>query len=179
MTNENELSGEERDLFEKLKGIKPPIEMEEETISKLKAEGLIQSQNKMIWVYRVAAAIAFFILGYSVFPYLNSNESPAYNYMLVLYEDANFKPGPPEEMFDEYSHWMQSIYQNGMAIDGQEMKTSSLLLEGKEVSNAAAKTVGGYFVLYASSQEEAVKVAQSSPHLKYGGTIEVKEFMIR
>uniref|UniRef100_UPI00404AE318 YciI family protein n=1 Tax=Fulvivirga sp. TaxID=1931237 RepID=UPI00404AE318 len=179
MTNENELSGEERDLFEKLKGIKPPIEMEEETISKLKAEGLIQSQNKMIWVYRVAAAIAFFILGYSVFPYLNSNESPAYNYMLVLYEDANFKPGPPEEMFDEYSHWMQGIYQNGMAIDGQEMKPASLLLDGADIRNNATKTVGGYFVLSASSQEEAVKIAQSSPHLKYGGTIEVKEFMIR
>ncbi|MTI41250.1 YciI family protein [Fulvivirga lutimaris] len=179
MIDENELSEEERDLFEKLKGIKPPIEMEEETISKLKSEGLIQSHNKMIWVYRVAAALAFFVLGYAVFPYLNSSEEPDYNYMLVLYQDTNFNPGPPEEMFDEYSHWMQSIYQNGMAIDGQEMKQPSLLLDGADVSNNATRTVGGYFVLSASSQDEAVKIAQSSPHLKYGGTIEVKEFMIR
>lgn len=179
MINENELSGEEKDLLEKLKGIKPPKEMEEETILKLKNEGLIQSQSKMIWVYRVAAAMAFFALGYSVFPYLNSNESPSYNYMLVLYEDANFKPGAPEDMFDEYSHWMQSIYQSGMAIDGQEMKPSSLLLEGTEVKNEASKRVGGYFVLSANSEQEAIRIAQSSPHLKYGGTIEVKEFMIR
>ena len=179
MIDENELTGEERDLLEKLKGIAPPREMEEETIEKLKSEGLIQPQNRLIWFYRVAAAIVFFVLGYTLSPYLNRNEDPGYNYMLVLYEDSNFKPGPPEEMFDEYSHWMQSIYQSGMAIDGQEMKRPSLFLEGAEVKNEASKRVGGYFVLSANSEQEAIRIAQSSPHLKYGGTIEVKEFMIR
>ncbi len=179
MTNEHELSEQEKGLYEKLKGIKPPIGMEEETISKLKSEGLIQSQNKIIWVYRIAASLAFFVLGYTVYPYLNRNDNPTYNYMLVLYEDSNFNPESPEVMFNEYSNWMQSIYQNGMAIDGQEMKPSSMLLDGIEVRNNLTKTVGGYFVLRASSQEEAIEVARSSPHLKYGGTIEVKEFMLR
>ena len=33
----------------------------------------------------------------------------------------------------------------------------------------------GYFLIQAESYEEAVRVARQSPHIAYGGTIEVRE----
>jgi hypothetical protein len=41
----------------------------------------------------------------------------------------------------------------------------------------ALREVTGYFIVNAASEVEAVSLAQSSPHVKYGGTVVVKKIL--
>jgi hypothetical protein len=36
--------------------------------------------------------------------------------------------------------------------------------------------IGGYFAISAADYDEACRIAESCPHLKYGGRIEVRQF---
>ncbi|ELR70851.1 hypothetical protein C900_03286 [Fulvivirga imtechensis AK7] len=185
MNNHEELTDREKELFQELH---QPVEIhpgvEERLVQKLKNTGLIKDTKSklMNWTIGIAAAVALLATGAFMGRYLINvapNAEPSYNYMLVLYEDEAFSVGDPEALFNEYSAWMQQVYQKGITIDGQEMKPVSVIIEAEGQNHQPDKKVGGYFVLKASSLDEVIAIAKDSPHLKYGGTIEVKEFMIR
>lgn len=187
MNSHEELTPQEQAVLQQLQQpVQPDNTLEEITVQRLKNENLLNTKkiNYMIWSMGIAASLLLLVAGVFIGKMIfskSASEIPSFNYMLVLYEDARFNPEEPEAMFNEYSAWMQNIEQQGITIDGQEMKPSSVLIEQNGIvqSSDAEKKVGGYFVLNASSMEEVVAIAKNSPHLKYGGTIEVKEFMIR
>lgn len=185
MNNHDELSPMEREVFERLRQpVQPDIQLEERVVNRLKQEGLIRKNREWVsWVLKIAASVALLAAGIFIgkIIYRPMEAQSQFNYMLVLYEDGRFKPSNPEEMFAEYSIWMTGIEEQGVTIDGQEMKSTSLFLESDGSHEAAdnERRVGGYFVIKANSMDQALKIARDSPHLKYGGSIEVKEFMIR
>jgi hypothetical protein len=85
-------------------------------------------------------------------------------------------------MFEEYSAWGGDLYQRGIPLTGQELKYNEAWIDPSgEVRyiEKGSKSISGYFLLEANSLEQAIQFAQSSPHLKYGGQIEVREFMSR
>ncbi|MBL6445077.1 hypothetical protein JMN32_02080 [Fulvivirga sp. 29W222] len=185
MNNHEQLTPAEKEAFEALRQpVQPDIHLEERIVKRLKDENLISKTPAWKdWGLKIAASIALIavgiIIGKIIYPPMETQSQ--FNYMLVLYEDGRFTPSSPEEMFTEYSKWMEGIQEQGVTIGGQEMKPSSLFLEpdGTQVSDDNVRRVGGYFVINAGSLDQAMKIAQDSPHLKYGGSIEVKEFMIR
>ena len=185
MNNHEQLTPAELEALEALKQpVQPDIHLEERIVDALKKEKLIRrGSNWKSWVLRIAASLALIatgiLIGKTIYSPMETESQ--FNYMLVLYEDSRFAPSSPEEMFTAYSKWMTGIQEQGITIDGQEMKPSSLLLEpdGKQVISDPERRVGGYFVISADSMDQAIEIARDSPHLKYGGSIEVKEFMIR
>jgi hypothetical protein len=55
-------------------------------------------------------------------------------------------------------------------------------LKGEDLqvlSGDEEKRTTGYFLVEANSFEDAIAVAAANPHIKYGGSIEVKPFMVR
>jgi len=52
--------------------------------------------------------------------------------------------------------------------DGQVRVNDGPYAEVKEV-------VGGYFLIRASSYDDAVEIARTCPHLKYGGRVEIRQ----
>lgn len=184
MSNQTELTDREKELFRELyQAVEMNSALEEKTVQRLKRAGLITNTKSklMNWSIGIAAAVTLLAAGVLLGKYLFAlaPDAPSYNYMLVLYEDDSFHPGDPEAMFNEYSEWMQQIYEQGVVIDGQEMKPQSVVVGIEKQERQPEKRVGGYFVLKASSLDEVIAIVKDSPHLKYGGTIEVKEFMIR
>jgi hypothetical protein len=129
-----------------------------------------------------AAVVASVITAYFIGDYSPQNES-LYNYMIILQEDENFQPGDPMEMFTEYRDWMIAMNEQGVQITGQELKNESVLVSPEDepvyFEGETEPKVTGYFIFNASSMDEAIEVAKQSPHTRYGGTIQVKEFMIR
>ena len=185
MNNQDTLTPAEERAFESLRDqMMPDTVVEQNIINTLHNKGLLVKRRSYGWVMKVAATLLLLAIGFVAGLYFTSasSEQSDFNYMLVLYEDESFTPGEPQAMFEEYSKWMTAIYEQGIAIDGQEMKPASIMLSSETtqtVKRAEGKTVGGYFVLKAKSLEQAVAIARDSPHLKYGGVVEVKEFMIR
>lgn len=184
--NENPLSQEEQDA---LKGLEqtshPPKELERRIVAQLKSEGRIKVNplnNYIRWGLMAAASLIFFMSGVTYERMNNSSTdiNPSQGYMMVLHEDDDFLAG--SSVTEEYKQWKESIAEKGVKITGQELRNEATLVSSNEVTTLDANTqnrITGYFILEAGSLEEVLNLASSSPHVKYGGNIEVKAYMVR
>jgi|GEM_PF-1286002 len=188
---EDKLSDAERRLFDSLeKELQPPGSLEGKIVSQLYGEELIQNnklkKRYMRTILAIAAAVLIFIGG--IYVERESSVSPVSinperGYMLILYEDQNFRAGDPATMAKEYGQWMQNTFARGVKITGQELdQRATVVGNGGQVTRMEPCNEGkitGYFILEASSLEDALVVAKDNPHIKYGGTIAVKSFLVR
>lgn len=181
---EDKLTKEEQALFDSLSREKlPPSDLEDRTIAELKKKRLINENvmklNKSkLWMTGVAASILFFIGGYFVGNAGSDGSSEiSSGYMLLLHEDERFMPeGSEMEIFTEYAAWMGKMMVNGVSITGQELspETTTWLNPKAELAlDRDEDKVSGYFIIDVEDRQEAEKIAMSSPHIKYGGTVEL------
>ena len=190
---EDRLSKQEEKLFRELvREKKAPAPLEQKIISQLKNEGLIKTKSVMrniiTWSGSIAAAILIFVGG-MYYGQFRSTGSTSFEidrtkgYMLILHESVNFEHGDPMAMFEEYGQWMSNTMAKGVKITGQELKNeAALVTRDKAVDFLPPEGVDrttGYFLLEANSLEEAIAVAMENPHVKYGGSVEVKAYMVR
>ena len=109
-------------------------------------------------------------------------------YMLLLHDNpasfANVSPEQMQKVIEKYMAWGSKLRQAGLMHagdkltdepgkivrrrDGQVRVTDGPYSETKEI-------LGGYFTVQAASYDEAVALTKDSPHLEYGGTIEVRQ----
>ena len=186
---EDKLSNEEQKLFNQLPKEKvPPQALEKKVINKLHNDGLLKGKHDrtiyLKWVASIAASILLFTCGILFERLGKSSESEIDSrkgYILLLHEDNHFTPGEPMEMFNEYKKWMISTTQKGIKIKGQELKDESVNVDKSGISDLSIheERTTGYFILEAETLEQAIHIAQDNPHIKYGGAIEVKPYMIR
>ena len=186
-----ELSDYEKKVFGELNREKlPSPSLEKQIIKELKTQNLIKTKTYKMntylkWVASVAAAVLLFYVGHFVGQRSIDNVTidPNKGYILILHEDSHFSPGDPNEMFREYSSWMQNTFAKGVNITGQELKNEAVMVDRQKnleyLDESASDKVTGYFILEAESMELALEIAKDNPHVKYGGSIEVKEYMVR
>src|SRR5436190_8999255 len=93
---------------------------------------------------------------------------------------------PSEEqmqlIMSDWQNWIK-----GIAADGKYSGTNRLYPEGKTLKPGNIVTdgpyaevkemIGGYLIVKADSLQEAVKMAESCPNIKYGGNVEVRTVM--
>ena len=109
-------------------------------------------------------------------------------YILFLHErttlDESMSPEEIQSVISEYQAWSQEMGDAGRMLGGQKLTSDSgRLLTGFESSLTvtdgpmaeAKEVIGGFFEIEAATYDEAVDVAQSCPHLKFGGTIELRQ----
>ena len=99
-------------------------------------------------------------------------------------DDSTMSPEQIQAIINEYHAWSQKMGEAGKLVGGEKLKndggkiltgweselsiTDGPLAEVKEV-------IGGFFLVEASDYEEALALSMDCPHLKFGGTIEVRE----
>jgi hypothetical protein len=106
-------------------------------------------------------------------------------FALFLFEDANYQ-SPDEahlgERIGEYSAWARSIGEKGRFVTGEKLaddgkfcriENGTLTAAGPQ-SDAKRGALTGYFVVGAQDLDEAMAIAKTCPHLKYGGTVEIR-----
>lgn len=108
-------------------------------------------------------------------------------YMMLFRNEKNESGQAPsaEQMQTVMQQWQTWI--KGIAANGKYSGTNRLLSEGKTLKPGNAITdgpyaegkeiVGGYLIVKASSFDEAVEMAKSSPNLIYGGNVEIRSVM--
>lgn len=109
-------------------------------------------------------------------------EGTGHQYVLLLYEDESYDapaPGKMAERIGEYSQWARDVAAAGKYVTGEKLTDDSLLLlPGGTRSNvipaAEQGVLEGYFVITASDLEEAASIAESCPHLRYGGAVSLR-----
>jgi hypothetical protein len=133
---------------------------------------------------QVAAAIALLLLGgaggywmrgpdTSVPPVAGDDGS----YLLLVRGPEPDTGDPPEVIVGEYVAWANELADRGLLIGGNKLRDEP----GRWISGATVpdtrtvSDVSGYFLISAANYEEAVATAEDSPHIKYGGTFEIRE----
>lgn len=187
--NAEELNEEEKRAFDQLiNNAIPPKALEQKIVDQLVEKGEIKRENHMHLVLKRLAVAAVLILLFGLGFYagkfavlFQGHSDIPVAYMLLLHEDSDFIPGDPDERFSEYAQWMFGTAQRGIPINGQEMapEASYVLSPNQyvDVPSDQESKITGYFVVSTTSIEQAVEVAQTCPHVKYGGKIEVKKII--
>ena len=105
-------------------------------------------------------------------------------YMLLYRSDEWYNKLSQEELqnlINQNKAWFEKLSSQGKAKPGGALERVGVTVSGKNgrfVTDGpfaeSKEAIGGYFVLDVETIEEAVAIAQSSPGLAYGGSIEVR-----
>ena len=109
-------------------------------------------------------------------------------FLLLLHEFPRDMSGvSPEDIqavIAEYSAWSERLAKAGKFQGGQKLTDEggrSITTNGGGLSvtdgpyNETKEVIGGYFMIEAADYDEAVALCEDSPHLKFGGRIEVRQ----
>lgn len=107
-------------------------------------------------------------------------------YMLNLYDDptafANLAPAQIQAVIEEYMAWGERLRAEGRWQAGEKLsdEPGKVIRSGEKPQvtdgpySETREILGGFYMIQAKDYDDAVKVALTSPHVRYGGTIEVR-----
>ena len=105
-------------------------------------------------------------------------------FMLIFHGGmgADASPADMEASMGKWMAWVDQLNKDGKYVSGEPLLPGGKLVtapssatdgpytEGKEI-------VGGYFVINATSMEEAVEECKNYPDFEYGGQVQVRQVM--
>ena len=98
-------------------------------------------------------------------------------YMLVyLGGDHPTNPEEGKKHFEEYRNWLMSLGDSVVSAANPLKDTHVIHPDGK-TEEGSTSAMSGFSILEADNIEEAVKMSQSCPFQKIGGTLEVSELV--
>ncbi len=174
--SENRNSEELKDLKNLPKEMQTPLFLENKIVQQLKSEGMINNRNTFnTWLPRIAVAIVLFGLGYFFNSFTESKATTTNlkkdRYVLLLHQDENFGKGEAVNVA-EYAQWFNIVKNEYPQALGERL-LRNIQWAGKE--NSQSDWISGFFLIEAESDQEALEIAQSNPHIKYGGSIELRK----
>lgn len=107
-------------------------------------------------------------------------------FTLLLFENDRYEvPGDDAAMtarVQEYGGWARSIAETGRFVSGEKLSDegcwcrmeAGAMTVAKPIADAGRGVLAGYFVIGAADFDEALKLANTCPHLKYGGSVEIR-----
>jgi hypothetical protein len=110
-------------------------------------------------------------------------------YMRVDPSQAASADAPAEEpmnevayraIIDEYRQWALDREKEGRLVSAEKLADDTRVMAGRGDQMTVATTansdraLGGYFLITAPSLDDAIALAKTHPHLKYGGEVEVR-----
>jgi hypothetical protein len=169
-------SPDEMKAIEELKKRSMPRDREAETIIRLRAKGLLHTGTsrklEIHWAWAVAACLLFFIAGMS---WQVGSSDASYTYALLLHEDSTFNEIDSGEAFEEYAQWAATLSSNGVPVTGEKLGNHRVFVNTGSASGPGRESVmTGFFLVNARSLEEVKEITRKSPHIKYGGVVEIR-----
>jgi hypothetical protein len=95
--------------------------------------------------------------------------------LLLRGEEPN-RRAPSERLVREYGEWAGALAAAGALVAAGELRVEGarwVTPVGWNDADPTAEPLGGFFVVRASDADAAAELALGSPHLGYGGVIEV------
>lgn len=182
-----------------------PAALEERTVRALRREGMLSAhapsraaarpRRRLLPRAGFALAVSALLFALGVLAGARWWSSPAPReraqadspeFMLVLrplsQPAGGERAGAEDERVREYGAWAREARRAGL-VGGEKLKDEARVLraDGGRLGVAAGREsdvgsgVSGYFIIRARDYEHAVSIARDCPHLKHGGTIEVRQ----
>jgi len=107
------------------------------------------------------------------------------NGYMLLYRSGEwynkFSHAELQKLINQNKAWLEKLTAQGKVKPGRALERKGAIVSGvngRIVTDGpfaeSKETIGGYLVLEVEAIEEAIAIAQSSPGLAYGGSIEVR-----
>jgi hypothetical protein len=116
-----------------------------------------------------------------------STETTTGEYMLLFrgpHWDRRLSTDELQQVMDRVLAWFEELGERGKIKGAQPLGGQGRVISGTDgrfvVDGPFTETkeaVGGYLVLQADSQDEAVEIARSVPTLRYGNSVEVRPIL--
>jgi hypothetical protein len=164
----------------------PPGALEERVVGTLRARGLLRAgpgagsvprgamSPRGVWAVAIAAGLLLFVGGFALgrAP-RGSPVADLRQYTLLLYEGPEFNEAGAAEpdLVREYSAWAGELARRGRLVSGEKLGNQAWTI-GTEP--AAGPSPTGFFIVAAGDESEALAIARTCPHLRYGGSISVR-----
>lgn len=163
-----------------------PPELEDKVAEALRDKGaFIVKPRITLRIYIKAAAIIVLFIGVFGAGWLLrdkkdlimpvSDKTGQKEFVLLLFTDGDFKDG--DHLDEEYATWFHENMDNGLQY-GEELANDSWVIGNKQIARSESgknnKLLSGFFVISAPGADEALRIAGTCPHLKYGGFVELR-----
>jgi len=164
----------------------PPEELEAATIAALRSRALVGGRRRTrrsATFVQIAALAAAVLAGVWIGKTYTSRPIPSGSrFLLLLYLDAEYQPtdaAGDAAREAEYSSWIRSLARAGHATMGQKIAWGGIELRPNRppVELTAVPTpeaARGFFIIVADDEQAALAIAETCPHLKYGGRVVVR-----
>lgn len=159
------------------KEIAPPSALEDRVAAALRGQSLLGRPSPSGW-WRAAAAVLLVAGGIAVgrltSPRIDNPQRMAPgNRFLFMLTDADTS-GDDAARAERYRQWAVEQRSAGRLITGERLADTGLAVVRQGSAPLLSPEVQGYFIVAASSLEDAATVARSSPHVQSGGTIIIR-----
>jgi hypothetical protein len=171
-----------------------PAEMEDRVVAALHDEGLLAGGSRSraprarperlaAWIGAgLAASLSAFAVGWWVRGAVPVAAPSGDAYVLLLHDTGVALPAAEEgRLVAEYGAWAADLRRRGVDIDGEKLEDSRTLLDAgrSRVDPGPSRgALAGYFVVRAASPEAALAVAEGCPHLRHGGSVELRRIAV-
>jgi hypothetical protein len=145
--------------------------LEDRVVNALANQGLIKQNHrtpKLVTAIASMAAVLAFGLGF--FLGGSNPEQSEYDYIFLLHETSSFNSS--ESRVKEYTEWTNQIRQSGIEIAGEKLGDAEQVFSNNS-SNENSRITG--FFLLRGDAAKVKEIAEKSPHVKYGGAIELRK----
>jgi hypothetical protein len=98
-------------------------------------------------------------------------------FMLLLFEGPAYDSvsATHDARVAEYREWAGALASRGQLVDAAELGPAEQRLGNlPDLSASGGHVIGGFFILRARDQAEALRIAATCPHLKHGGGVSVR-----
>jgi hypothetical protein len=180
--NPNEL----KDLEKLPSEIEPPVAIEDRLVGVLKREGLIEVSRPREWSpwLMAAACLLAALIGWTARgsqPTPTGAAAGGSDFLILLSEPEPLQTSKPmAERVAEYGAWAGGLAGENRLLAAGHLTPESMRLpsirsrESGESSELGLGTLTGFFVIRADDLVQAGKIAESSPHIGYGGEVAVR-----
>lgn len=157
----------------------PPAGLEDRVVSTLRDRGLLRDAapripfRRWVWPAAIAAGLLLFAGGFTLGRAARSAPTLP-RYTLLLYEGPEFNRGdtPEAQLVAEYGEWAGKLARQGRLQVGEKLGAREWTLGTGE--SAGRQEPAGLFIIAARTDEEALAIARSCPHLRHGGTVSLR-----
>lgn len=197
MNDKNKDFEKEKSALRRLFADKPvPSLLHLKIINLMKNENLIHTPRPLLRasiggiLTALLLAVAFVSVGFvvgknrnaspiAIMPEVKKTSKPQY---ALFVRNDDVPPADPSQQFEEYSAWLKNLktarFADGEALHGKawslkknmdKTTVDNMVIEGNK------SAFSGYFIFEAEDESEAIKIAQTCPHLNYKGSMELRE----
>jgi hypothetical protein len=172
-------------LWEELAALPAPVPDTQATdrIAQQLQNAIHRKEPRMKPSLLAAAMIAGALLGGAGTSLWQKREAPpaGEQFILLLHEDS--KPSQVDAatlkgIIGEYIAWADRLRAQNRLVSAEKLRDDGgqwLAGNGAGKDTDPTDAIGGFYLVRAANYEEAKSIAKDSPHLKYGGTIEVRQ----